>query len=586
MIIEEGTPVVGPAAARPRLAVVVIAAVAALAIGIGAVAGAFLVGGGRVAGAGAGPAASYVPADAVMYFEARLDLPGDQREMLRQVLERFDPIDADALLGEGLGAWLDEQLAKSHDPQLSYSADIAPWFSGEVALALHDYPSSADPMRMQLPEAVVSLGVTDPAAARAVANRMRDEAQKRGASFSSAQHDGVEVWSLDEGAEASDHMFAPPGFAYAVADDQALFGTGSDAIARALDAHAGSLPSLDQRDELRRLAGRLPADAVGFLAMDSAQLYAQMRKDAEQVSPGLGEMFDELATSVPQFGVGAARFEQDRLVFQMVADTAAGGAVASNAQRDLARWVPNDAIFFSDSANMGTGLTQFLKGMKLGAASAGVTQQQLDQVESALGNDLESFVSWIKDGAVVAGWDGEQPYGGLVLTPTDANTARQRLGQLVALVRLGSAGGAPITVSEDTVAGTPVTTIRYDEQMGLGGMGASSFELQYAVTDARVLIGFGDRFVSRVLALQEDDSLAASQRFQAAITGAGGTSNVASTYLDLAALRGAIEPALPAEVKADYEREVRPYVEPFDYLVSVSRVTGGATETKAAVVVR
>jgi hypothetical protein len=579
VIIEEGTPVTRPAA-RPSWAVVVIAAVAILAIAMGAVAGAFLVG-GRNAGAGAGPAAAYVPADAVMYVEARLDLPGDQRAMARAVLDRFEPIDTDALLGSGLADWLDQQLAKEHDATVSYSKDIAPWFSGEVAVALHDYPLATDPGQRKVPEAVATLGVTDASAASAFADRMRAEAQQRGASFNAAQHQGVQVWMLDTKPSTDSH------FAYAVTSDQVLFGTGADAVERALDVHAGSEQSLDQRAELRRLAGRLPADRVGFVAFDAARMYEQLRADADKASPGLGDMLDEMMKSAPQFGVGAARFENDRLVFQMVADAATGSFAPSNAQRDLARWTPNDAIFFSDAGNLGPALTQFVRSMKLGAASAGVPQQQLDQVEAALGGDLESFVSWIKDGAMVAGWDGKRPYGGLILTASDADAARQRLGQLTALIRLAAGGGgAPITVSDETVDGVVVTTIRYHEAQALEGIDPSQLALQYAVTDARVVIGFGDRFVGRVLALPESESLAASERIRAAIAGVGGTNNAASSYLDIAALRGAIEAAMPADVRGQYEREVQPYVAPLDYLASVTRVDGSVAESKAAVVVR
>lgn len=587
VIIEEGTPVTRPAGARPRWAVAVIAAVAILAIAMGAVAGAFLVG-GRNAGAGAGPAATYVPADAVMYFEARLDLPGDQRAMARAVLDRFEPIDTDTLLGVGLADWLDQQLAKEHDAKVSYSNDIAPWFSGEVAVALHDYPTTTDPTQMKVPETVASLGVTDVAAATTFADRMRAEAQQKGASFSSEQHQGVQVWMLDTKPSADHHRFMePPGFAYAITPDQVLLGTGADAVERALDVHAGSAQSLAARDDLRALAARLPADRAGFVAVDSGRIYEQLRADAEKASPGLGDMLDEMTKSVPQLGVGAARFESDRLVFQMVSDAATGSFAPSNAQRDLARWTPNDAIFFSDAGNLGPALTQFVRSMKIGAATAGATQEQIDQVEAALGGDLESFVSWVKDGAIVAGWDGDQPYGGLIITPADADAARQRLGQLTALVRLAAGGsGAPISVGDETVDGTTVTTIRYHELHALEGIDPSALAVQYAVTDARVVIGFGDRFVGRVLALPESESLAASERFRAAIAGAGGTSNAASSYLDLAALRAAIEAAMPADVKTQYQREVRPYVDPFDYLVSVTRVDGSTAESKAAVVVR
>lgn len=588
MIIEEGTPTASAAAPRPRWTVAVVAAVAVLAVAMGGVAGAFLVS-GRAAGAGAGAAASYVPADAVMYMELRLDLPGDQREMLRQVLDRFEPIDTDTLLGARLGDWLDDKLATSTDPHVSYGADIAPWFSGQLAMSMNDYPSTADPAHMTFPETVAFLGVRDAAAARAFADRMRGEAQQRGATFTAEQHRGVDVWSLAVDESQNGSMPAmTPGFAYAVSDDQLVLGTGNAAVSHALDLHAGASASLAQRDELQRLAARLPADRVGFGWFDATSIIQQVRADADKLDPAMGQMLDELTSSTSPVGVAAARFEDDRLTFETVGDAPRGAFALENRDRGLARWVPSDAIYFSDAPNLGRTLTQVVAGLETGLSTAGVSKQTLDQVESALGGDLESFVSWIGDGALVAGWDGEQPYGGLVLVPTDVAAARQRLGQLAALGRLGSGQpGSPISVSDETVEGVTVTTFRYQQPPGgFDSFGLPGAALQYAVTDERVLIGFGDRFVGRVLGLPESQSLAASPRYQQAIASVGGTSNAGSSFIDLAGLRAAVEKAIPAEAAAPYEKMAQPYLAPLDYLASVTRLDGSVADTRAALVVK
>jgi len=185
------------------------------------------------------------------------------------------------------------------------------------------------------------------------------------------------------------------------------------------------------------------------------------------------------------------------------------------------------------------------------------------RAEAALGGKLESYVSWIGDGALVAGWAGGQPYGGLVLVPTDVAAARQRLGQLASLATLGAGQAGGIRVSHQTVAGVDVTTFRSGAAAG-GSMPVDGFApsvvLQYAVTEQRVLIGLGDQFVGRALELQEADSLAASQRYLSALNEVGGTNNAGSTFVDLAALRTAIETAIPAASKAEYAQRIQPYV--------------------------
>jgi len=584
MIIEEGTPVVRAAAARPRWPVVVVTAVAALAVAIGAVAGAFLVG-GRGAGAGVGSAASYVPADAFMYLELRLDLPGDQRAMLRGVLDRFGDLNPDTVLGAELGKTLDDAVAKSQAP-FRYTTDVAPWFNGQLAVAMNDYPSAADPAKMTFPSTVAFLGLRDATAATALADRLRAELQKRGSQFTSEMHGATQVWSLVADASAGTMQ---PGFAYAVTPDHLLLGSGTASVTTALDVHAGTRAALAGRDDLARLASRLPTDRVGFFAVDYAPVWKQLRAGAERTSPGLGKLFDTFATATPGLVVGAARFEADRLVFTSLSDAPTGTFAAANSQRSLARWIPGDAILVSEGGSFGPKLEQAVIALKAGMGVSGPSSQQIAQAEAALGGKLESYVSWIGDGALVAGWAGGQPYGGLVLVPTDVAAARQRLGQLAALATLGAGQAGGIRVSHQTVAGVDVTTFRSGAAAG-GSMPVDGFApsvvLQYAVTEQRVLIGLGDQFVGRALELQEADSLAASQRYLSALNEVGGTNNAGSTFVDLAALRTAIETAIPAASKAEYAQRIQPYVAPFDYLVGVARVVDGRLEQRAAIVVK
>ena len=97
-------------------------ATVALAASIGVVLGSFLING--KAGAEIGAAAGYVPATAVTYVEARLDLPDGQRAALQELLGRFNGIDLDDVMGPGLADRLDELFAGSGTGH-SYSEDFA-----------------------------------------------------------------------------------------------------------------------------------------------------------------------------------------------------------------------------------------------------------------------------------------------------------------------------------------------------------------------------------------------------------------------------------------------------------------------------
>src|SRR5205814_562097 len=108
----------------------------------------------------------------------------------------------------------------------------------------------------------------------------------------------------------------------------------------------------------------------------------------------------------------------------------------------------------------------------------------------------------------------------------------------------------------------------------------------YAVTDQRVVIGSGDSFVARVLDMQAAGSLGESERFRSALESVGGTSNTGAIWFDLAALRAALEPLVPAESKAVYETSIKPWVAPFDYLVAATRADGQQLDSRIAVVVK
>ncbi len=158
----------------------VIGLVALLAVAIGAAVGAFLLG-GRGGGMGAG--ASYVPADAPLYVELRLQPSAAQDAAIRELLSRFPPIDGvdlDRPLIESLTAHLDEVLA-AEGVTVSWGEDVAPWFDGRIGFALTSgsfaVPTTTDPTAMPAaPPMLVMLGVTDPDAASAAIERMLAEA--------------------------------------------------------------------------------------------------------------------------------------------------------------------------------------------------------------------------------------------------------------------------------------------------------------------------------------------------------------------------------------------------------------------------
>jgi hypothetical protein len=289
--------------------------------------------------------------------------------------------------------------------------------------------------------------------------------------------------------------------------------------------------------------------------------------------------------------VGAGRIEADRLRFDVAVKVAKDGPASTNRSRTLDGFIPADAILVAEGNDLGASLGRTVTALKQGAGSPGAPdKQQVAQIESVLGAKIEDFVAWVGDGALVAGYHDDQPYAGLVLAPTDVDAARQRLGQFTSLARLAGGG---LTVTQEQVAGTEVTTLRLAggsgmDPLGIGAIGQVA--VQYAVTPERVVIGFGDRFVGRVLGLASSDSLAGSDRYRSALEGVGGASNAGAAFLDLAALRTRLEavlgPIAPAEMWSQYVDRVQPWLEPLDYAVGTAQANGDVITQRSAIVLK
>lgn len=581
------TATIRPAARPGAWHILVIGLVAVLAAGIGMAAGAFLMQ-DRVAGAGG--AATYVPADAPMYFEVRLEPSAEQDAALREFLGHFptiDGLDLDRPLYDQLGEMLDEQLATEADTDLTWSADVEPWFDGRVAFAVTDIPLEAmaeptDPMaEPALPGMLVIVGVTDAEAARAVAARLVDEAADHGADLVESEHRGVTIRS---GGDVDG--------AYAVTDDALLVAPDAASIIAALDVQADEGAALAATQHLEDVVEHLPPDWLAFGAFDfggimRASLAASGEQDASVAA------MRALIEHQPMRGAMVITAHGDRIAIDGTADAPTGPFAIENADRGLASEVPADALYFADGGNIGVALAAIIDAIKQAAEAEPEAAEQIRMAEAALGADLTELIDWIDDGAIAAGW-GAQPWAGVVLVPTDVDAAARRLGQLSTFA--GLAGLDPesgVTVSESEVAGEAVTTIRWSgpaEMQDAGIPMADGLVVEYTVTDDRAIIGIGESFVRLALELDEADSLAANPRYAETIDELGGAANAGVAWVDLAAARQAfltaMEPMMAfADPDGEFATTVEPWLAPFDRLASVSVLEDGVVVQRAALFV-
>ena len=102
-------------------------------------------------------------------------------------------------------------------------------------------------------------------------------------------------------------------------------------------------------------------------------------------------------------------------------------------------------------------------------------------------------------------------------------------------------------------------------------------EFAWATNADVAVMGYGSEFVKAVLDAGPGTSLGDDARFKA-LLGRVGAENMGVTFLDVAAIRGLVEPLIQAQAPADewnrYVTEIQPYFKPLDALISSVRRDG------------
>jgi hypothetical protein len=102
----------------------------------------------------------------------------------------------------------------------------------------------------------------------------------------------------------------------------------------------------------------------------------------------------------------------------------------------------------------------------------------------------------------------------------------------------------------------------------------------YAVRDDVVVVSIDSAFVKAVLDTKADSSLASNDRYKQLI-GRATDRNFQQAYVDLTATREILESFAPTGSAAEYEREYKPYLEPFDALVAAGWTDGDLNRGRA-----
>ncbi len=531
-------------------------------VGVVAVAAALLAGGGSTSAVG-----GWIPKGTVAYLEIRADMPGDQRANVGNLLARFpgfaDQASNDAKIDEAL----DRLLAGTGS---SWTADVKPWLGGEIGVAITS--PALDLAGSQVPD-MQALKKVDDGAVLLVA--VKDGALAK--AWVLKQMGGTQAVEPYTGGDIT-VMTGPRGgtLAFAVRGSVMVLGP-LKAVKASLDT-GGSSP-VATTESFAAARKTAPSAYLGFGYLD-ASAFVKAALAAAGSQPGIpAACLDPVAAKIPAWAAGSARAEDGALVFTMTAKTAGPASTAKDRASAIASHLPASTVAAIEVRDLGTGLVGAFSSLKTTLACDPAAAAAMDQVEQALAavGGAEALIGWAGDTAVAATVDGTAFGGGLAATVADEAKAGRVLDQLKVLVTLGGAGAGLASREEAYGAGKLLVVTIPPGALSL----AAGPDIAVTVQGGVFALGTID-FVKAVVDTNAAGSLAKDPVYERAMALAGGD-GVADVFIDLAGIRAGVEAMLPAEAKASYDTEIKPFLVPLEAFASVARASGATSEIRAVI---
>ncbi|HUG48331.1 MAG TPA: DUF3352 domain-containing protein [Candidatus Limnocylindria bacterium] len=499
---------------------------------------------------GVSPLAKFAPADSVLYIEARLDLPGDQRDNVIELMSNFPGFADPASFDQKIGELLDE-VFESSPSGVDWQTDIEPWFGGQLVVFMDSFESGQGTPQ----SGTVVLSVKDAAAVE----RFLDE-QMSSADYEPGEHREVTIWTGRLGTERA---------SLATTADALLVSYRIEDMHSAIDVQAGEADGLADDERFSASMAKLATDRLLALYVDGEAVTESLG------SVPMGGVLDEQLAQAPGTIVGQLRAAEDHLLLEMRMQPRAGQSFPDLPQSrtsTLASSFPAGVLGYGELRDLGQGLRTYVtQVLEFVGASPGMGGGSLPDLEQFLGTPPEDFLDFVGDTAVAVSADGDGYGGGLVAVVTDEDVARQRLDRLVTSLRtmLAFAGpNVPLTIEEETHNGVPATVFRLRAEAGMD-LPFSSFS--YAIANGRLLAGV-DGFVAAALTRGEGQSLASSAGYSRALAAAG-ESNAGLFYLNMGELRRIIETEMSADDRAE-AAEFWPYFERFSQVIGTVTTDG------------
>ena len=513
------------------------------------------------------PAIGYMPATTIQYTEVRLDLPGDQRSKLAAVLAPFPGFNDQSQIQPKLNDVLDRIVRAATKDKMTYTADIQPWFNGQLAFGM-TAPSAAE---QSAPAAVTAMGAAIPLGVVGITDQAKATAWLKGVASGQVDettYNGVSLYTFGGGNST--------GSAVAVTDKVMLVGT-MQAVKAAVDSKGQG--KLAEDADFKAALNELDRDYV-FLSVQKIKGFVDsmlVTMNGSSNALARTQMDETIVAMLPAWQLTSIRFDDNALVGTSVQPPFKIGYDGANRKGTLAGHLPASTLVYGEVHDVGPAVKAMIDKFRA-LPEAADAFRQFDQAMAIVGG-FDASIGWLGDVGFAIAKDANGVIGGgLVVQPRDAAAAERLVTMFRGLLQFGGASSG-LTMRDEDHNGTKVTVINVAGVPSASTLPAGyKTEFAFAVRDDVVVIGYGLNFVTDVLDAGPGKSLADSARFKSLMSKLG-EENMGASFVDLDGIRLGLEPILKQFAKPDqwatYEREIRPYLEHLDVLASVTRKDGG-----------
>jgi hypothetical protein len=482
--------------------------------------------------------AKMVPADTPMLLsfspDPRQAIHFRTAEDAQAALAVFGAVPAVRDAAEEIG----NQLAQDFD--IEWQRDVMSWIGPEVSLAILDTEAGAG----DVPPMVLTAATRNQARSDAFLAKLRQGTEGEGVEFAEEEYKGVQILYTVPEYEGA---FAP---AFATVKGLVVIGSDLGAVHQAIDT-SGTRGAAKLADEemYKRVMDQLPANRLGYFYLSAEALAS----DLQDVEAQLG--FGSPQAMGISFSLGGDGVRLDYVVSvdpESLSTAQMEAATAPANSRRTADLLPGETVAYLTAQDL---RTTWETAMASGADTEGL-QEILDQIRSETGVELvddviarltgEFALALLPDPAGLLGNEAV-PLGLVVVAQVEQpEELKASLDSLI-----GTLEGEGVTLGQEQIDGTTFALLQDPD----GGI-----TLGYGLKDDLLIIGSSLEML-RTAMQGRDQSLSDNDTFRTAVSQ---LSDRAASYLfvDVDKAVRLIYEVMGTAEKADFDENVRPYLEP------------------------